>query len=147
MDSALQTQLAAARARHQQDMAAGCANVFLPDALARKYPNASREWAWQWVFPAKTLSTAPRSGEVRRHHLGEESLQRAVKTAIAKAEIAKHGSCHTLRHSFATHLIEGSYDIRTVQELLGHADVRTTMIYTHVLNRSGRGVHSPLDAP
>ena len=141
----LQRQLERAEALFGDDLAAGTANVFLPDALGRKYPNASREWGWQWVFPAKTLSTDPRSGEVRRHHLGEESLQRAVKAAIGKAGIAKHGSCHTLRHSFATHLIEDGYDIRTVQELLGHADVRTTMIYTHVLNRGGRGVASPLD--
>lgn len=139
--------LAKVRTLYDQDRSDARANVFLPDALSRKYPHASHEWAWQWVFPAKTLSPDPRSGEVRRHHLGEESLQRAVKSAIARAEIAKHGSCHTLRHSFATHLIEDGYDIRTVQELLGHADVRTTMIYTHVLNRGGRGVHSPLDTP
>ena len=143
----LQRQLERAEALFGDDLAAGTANVFLPDALGRKYPNASREWGWQWVFPAKSLSTDPRSGKVRRHHLGEESLQRAVKAAIGKAGIAKHGSCHTLRHSFATHLIEDGYDIRTVQELLGHADVRTTMIYTHVLNRGGRGVRSPLDLP
>ena len=133
------------RVLYHQDLAAGQADVYLPDALARKYPQAGREWAWQWVFPAKTLSTDPRTGSVRRHHRGEETLQRAVKAAIARADIAKNGSCHTLRHSFATHLIEGGYDIRTVQELLGHADVRTTMIYTHVLNRGGRGVSSPLD--
>ena len=145
LDTPLREQLADARAVYQQDLAAGTANVFLPDALIRKYPNAPREWAWQWVFPAVRLSTDPRSGLIRRHHAGEETLQRAVKAAITKAGIAKHGSCHTLRHSFATHLIENGCDIRTVQELLGHSDVRTTMIYTHVLNRGGRGVSSPLD--
>ena len=147
LDAALREQLAAARALYQQDLAAGRANVFLPDALARKYPPAPQEWPWQWLFPARTLSTDPRSGLVRRHHLGEETLQRAVKAAVTRAQIAKNGSCHTLRHSFATHLIEDGYDIRTVQELLGHKDVRTTMIYTHVLNRGGRAVRSPLDTP
>ncbi len=141
----LKQHLEKVRVLYTQDLAAGQANVYLPDALARKYPHAGREWAWQWVFPAKTLSIDPRTGTTRRHHRGEETLQRAVKTAIKLAGIAKAGSCHTLRHSFATHLIEDGYDIRTVQELLGHADVRTTMIYTHVLNRGGRGVRSPLD--
>jgi site-specific recombinase XerD len=134
-----------ARLLFEDDLAAGQATVYLPAALARKYPNAPREWAWQWLFPSSRLSTDPRSGQTRRHHAPEDSLQRAVKAAIQKAGIAKHGSCHTLRHSFATHLIQDGYDIRTVQELLGHADVRTTMIYTHVLNRGGRGVLSPLD--
>ena len=147
LEQTLVEHLAKVRILYTQDIATHQANVFLPDALARKYPHAPQEWAWQWVFPARSLSTDPRSGLVRRHHLGEETLQRAVKTAIAQAGIAKAGSCHTLRHSFATHLIEDGYDIRTVQELLGHKDVRTTMIYTHVLNRGGRGVLSPLDTP
>ena len=137
--------LAKVRVLYEQDLARSQANVFLPDALARKYPNAPREWPWQWVFPARSLSTDPRSGAVRRHHAGEETLQRAVKAAIAGAGLTKAGSCHTLRHSFATHLIEDGYDIRTVQELLGHADVRTTIIYTHVLSRPGHAVRSPLD--
>ncbi len=147
LEDPLIAHLAKVRILYAQDLAADCARVFLPDALARKYPHAAREWAWQWVFPAKSLSTDPHSGLIRRHHLGEETLQRAVKAAIAQVGIPKAGSCHTLRHSFATHLIEDGYDIRTVQELLGHKDVRTTMIYTHVLNRGGRGVASPLDTP
>jgi site-specific recombinase XerD len=117
----------------------------LPQALARKYPNAGQELGWQYVFPASKRSVNPRTGTERRHHLHETVLQQAIKGAVRKAGILKPASCHTLRHSFATHLLENGYDIRTVQELLGHKDVRTTMIYTHVLNRGGKGVRSPLD--
>ncbi|MBA2594492.1 MAG: tyrosine-type recombinase/integrase [Gammaproteobacteria bacterium] len=117
----------------------------MPFALARKYPQAGREWGWQYGFPAAQRSPDPRSGAVRRHHIDEQTLQRAVKKAVRAAGIAKPASCHTLRHSFATHLLQSGYDIRTVQELLGHKDVSTTMIYTHVLNKGGLGVVSPLD--
>jgi integron integrase len=141
----LQAQLARAQALHQADVAGGGGTVELPDALAVKYPNAARSWGWQWVFPSPTLSTDPRTGEVRRHHQHEQAVQRAVSAAARAAGISKPCSPHVLRHSFATHLLQGGYDIRTVQELLGHADVKTTMVDTHVLNRGGRGVLSPLD--
>jgi integron integrase len=141
----LTTHLAGVRTLHQQDLAQGFGRVFLPDALARKYPQADTEWGWQWVFPAAQLSIDPRCGLQRRHHLHESVLQRAVKEGARKAGLSPRVSCPTLRHSFATHLLEEGYDIRTIQELLGHRDVNTTMIYTHVLNRGGRGVHSPVD--
>jgi len=141
----LQEHLQRVKRLHEEDLARGYGQVFLPFALERKYPNADREWKWQYVFPSERLSKDPRSGIVRRHHVDESGLQKAVRQAARLAGIPKPVSCHTFRHSFATHLLENGYDIRTVQELLGHKDVKTTMIYTHVLNRGGLAVRSPLD--
>ena len=145
LQAGLREQLARTRAVHERDVAGGLGAVHLPFALAQKYPHADREWAWQWVFPSELLSTDPEGGARRRHHLNEMSVQRAMKEAVKRSGVSKPASCHTLRHSFATHLLENGYDIRTVQELLGHKDVSTTQIYTHVMSKPGIGVRSPLD--
>jgi len=142
----LHAHIARVQQLHLRDLAAGFGSVWLPDALEVKYPNASRQWGWQWVFPSTARSVDPRSGAEHRHHLNETTVQKAVSGAARRSGIVKPCSPHVLRHSFATHLLQAGYDIRTVQELLGHSDVKTTMIYTHVLNRGGRGVRSPLDS-
>ena len=142
---ALRAHLKIRQCLYEEDRAKGMASVYLPDALDRKYPNAAVDWAWQYIFNSGSYSIDPRSGAERRHDIDEKLFQRAVKKAVVASGIAKLATPHTFRHSFATHLLQSGYDIRTVQELLGHADVQTTMIYTHVLNRGGRGVVSPLD--
>jgi integrase len=141
----LKEHLLQVRKLHATDREAGYSGVFLPDALERKYPGAPREWPWQWVFPAKTLTVVPETGERRRYHVHESQIQKAIRAAVLESGLSKRASAHTLRHSFATHLLQAGYDIRTIQDLLGHSSVETTMIYTHAVQALGNQVVSPLD--
>ena len=143
----LQDHLRKVKAIHEKDLAEGWGRVQMPDALDRKYPNAPADWRWQWVFPQENRWKNTKTTEEGRHHMDESIMQRTVKEAVTSSGITKRASCHTFRHSFATHLLESGYDIRTIQELLGHKDVSTTMIYTHVLSKGGHGVRSPIDGP